>query len=58
VTALHSAAHHGNIVLVQLLLKHGANVDAKMKNGKSALDFAIESSHQEIVEVLQNLKSN
>jgi uncharacterized protein len=40
VTALHYAAGSGNNALVQFLVAHGANLDAKTKTGRTPLDWA------------------
>jgi uncharacterized protein len=40
VTALHYAAGSGNNALIQFLVEHGANLDAKTKTGRTPLDWA------------------
>lgn len=50
---LHIAAKHGKIELVKLLIEGGnASVDLETKNGKTALDLAIENAHIEVVRYL------
>ena len=51
-TALHHACHSGQIDLVQLLLEHGAEMDAQTINGGTPLMRAIESSRESVVEFL------
>ena len=50
--ALHHACHSGQIDLVQLLLEHGAEMDAQTINGGTPLMRAIESSRESVVEFL------
>jgi len=57
VTAIHSAAHRGNLALVKLLVKHGADWLAKTDEHKTALDFAKEGKHLEVVDYLQSLQA-
>lgn len=51
-TALHLAAWQGHVTIVQLLLLHGADVNALGERGKTALHYAIEHDHPDVVEVL------
>ncbi|KAH3780265.1 nuclear factor NF-kappa-B p100 subunit-like [Dreissena polymorpha] len=45
-TCLHIAALHGNTELVNILLAHGAEINAPdRKSGRTALHFAVESGH-------------
>lgn len=44
-TALHSAAQHGSVELIDLLLDHGADPDAAAEDGRRAADFAREKGH-------------
>jgi ankyrin repeat protein len=52
-TPLHSAALHGDIALVQLLLSRGALAWIEAYDMTRPLDFAIERRHAEIVRLLQ-----
>jgi ankyrin repeat protein len=52
VTALHMAAASGSVEIVQLLLMHGAHVDARDESGMTPLWVAAISGYREIVEVL------
>lgn len=52
-TALHSAALHGNLPLVQLLLAKGALAWIEAYDMTRPLDFAIERRHAEVVRLLQ-----
>jgi ankyrin repeat protein len=42
------------LAIVELLVQHGANVNAAGKNGQTAIKFATESGHQQIVTFLEN----
>lgn len=44
-TALHSAAQHGAIDVIDLLLDHGANPDLAADDGRRPVDFARERGH-------------
>lgn len=44
-TALHSAAQHGALDIVDLLLDHGADPDLAADNGQRPVDFARERGH-------------
>ena len=48
-TALIDAAHNGNRELVELLIKHGAEVVTRTPEGHAAIDYAAASGHGEIV---------
>jgi ankyrin repeat protein len=52
VTPLMSAAHSGNVELVKLLLKYVRNVNQEDKEGNTALYYAVENNHLEVVKVL------
>jgi ankyrin repeat protein len=52
-TALHQAALHGDLALVQLLLSRGALAWIEAYDMTRPLDFAIERRHAEIVRLLQ-----
>ncbi|XP_035774245.1 uncharacterized protein LOC118457073 isoform X2 [Anopheles albimanus] len=51
-TALQIAARHGYREVVELLLRHGANVHAKDAGGNSVLHYAVESKSTAIVRLL------
>jgi ankyrin repeat protein len=51
-TTLHWAAFYGHVDAVQLLLEHGADVDARGADSATALHRAAESGHAEVVRVL------
>ena len=42
---------------VRILLKHGVNLAARDARGKTALDYAIHSKRQDIIDLLQNHSS-
>ncbi|HLM66465.1 MAG TPA: ankyrin repeat domain-containing protein, partial [Longimicrobium sp.] len=44
-TALHSAAQHGSIPLIDVLLDGGADPDLPAEDGRRAIDFARERGH-------------
>ncbi len=52
ITPLMSASHTGNVTLVRFLLKHVRNVNLEDKEGNTALYYAVENSHLEVVKVL------
>ena len=51
-TALMLAAMKGNIRQVEMLLRHGADVNAQDAEGKTALNYALEFGYKEIVDML------
>jgi len=53
VAPLHTAAARGNIESATLLLDHGADINAITKDGKSALTYADERNHPDMVKFLQ-----
>lgn len=55
-TPLQIAVQNENEAVVNLLLKHGAKVDAKDKNGKTALCLAVEKGNIRIITCLLNYK--
>jgi len=57
ITAIHSAAHRGNLALVKLLVQHRADWLTKTDEDKTALDFAKEGKHLEVIDYLQCLKT-
>ncbi|ETE62186.1 Ankyrin repeat domain-containing protein 27, partial [Ophiophagus hannah] len=50
--SLHIAALHGHVDLVALLLKHGANIEAKDVNQAGPLHFACQNGHFQVVKYL------
>ena len=50
---LHTAAARGNLEVAALLLDHGADLNATTKDGKTAVAYAEERNHPEMVEFLQ-----
>lgn len=53
VTPLHEAAHNNVPDIVRVLLKAGADRDFKTKDGKTAMDYAVEINSQEIIDLLK-----
>lgn len=53
ITPLHLAAGHGELELVKLILSKGANPSLKSKDGKTALDLALENKHTAIYDILK-----
>ncbi|MEM8938891.1 MAG: ankyrin repeat domain-containing protein [Bacteroidota bacterium] len=51
-TALMGVCFKGAVKLAQLLIEKGANTALKNNNGETALDFAKNGGHQEIVSIL------
>ena len=51
-TALMAASSHGNVEMVLELLKHGANVGAIDRTGRSALEYAVARHQNEVVKLL------
>ena len=51
---LHTAAARGNLESATLLLDHGADINATSSDGKTALAYAEERKHPEMVEFLRN----
>ena len=51
-TALHHAAHNGDVRLVRLLVDFGANVDVRNKELYTPLVFAAMKGHTQVVNVL------
>ncbi len=57
-TPLQTASENGHTKIVKALIGAGADVDEKSKDGKTALDFAIENKHSEIIEILSSVKAD
>ena len=51
-TPLHVACEHGFTDVVQLLIQHQANVNAKMNDGTTAMMLACQNGHLSVVEIL------
>jgi ankyrin repeat protein len=51
-TSLHHAVHNGNIDIVKILLKNGADVTQVTNQGKTTLHIATYQGHGKVVEVL------
>jgi ankyrin repeat protein len=49
---LHRAVITGNEDIVKVLLQHQADVNSRDKNGRTALDLAIDVGHVAIVQIL------
>lgn len=55
-TSLHTAAFHdNNTQLISLLIKYGADVDAKVEGGKTALELAVDQGNNQVAEQLRKL---
>jgi ankyrin repeat protein len=57
-TPLHAAAANGNLELIQLLLRHGAQGGTKNDDGKTAFDLATEKQQAEAVKLLSLASSS
>src|SRR5437870_1468428 len=57
-TALHWAAHWGDLDTVQVLLRAGANADATTRYGVTPLSLACESGRTRIIEMLLKAGAN
>lgn len=53
-TALHKAAELGKVDVVRYLISRGADTGVKDATGQTALDYAKESGHSKIVQLLQS----
>ena len=51
-TPLHEAAYHGQTEVLELLLKQGADINAKDRFGKTPLHWAAKNGKTEVVELL------
>ncbi len=52
-TALHSAAHHGDMRLTKLLLQYGADPLQKLDDGQTPIDMAQKAGHLELAAMLR-----
>ena len=52
-TPLHRVSYNGALEVVRLLLKHGADVEVKHNNGKTALQVAAVEGEDEVVKLLR-----
>lgn len=50
---VHQAAAHGNLALVELLVRHGADVEPRSEDGRTPLSMAREAGHDEVVRFLE-----
>ncbi|KAJ8675759.1 hypothetical protein QAD02_011545 [Eretmocerus hayati] len=53
-TALHVASKKGYAKVVESLLRHKADVNAKTKGGYTAIQYAVKKGHVEVLEILLN----
>jgi ankyrin repeat protein len=51
-TALHFAEWNGNIRVLEVLLSHGAELDAMNSAGVTPFDIAVSEGHEEAAELL------
>lgn len=52
-TPLHTSAHLGDTDTVEALLAHGADVEPRSDDGKSAADYAREGGHEDLAKRLE-----
>ncbi len=52
-TALHNAAQNGQIEMAELLLAHGAEINARSQDGRTPLAFARKQNQAAMIEFLQ-----
>lgn len=55
--ALIHSAINGNLELIKLLVENGADVDAKDHNGWTAMKWAIEQGHSDVIQFLRSKSS-
>lgn len=53
---LHQAASHGNLSLVKLLVRHGAAVDPESDDGRTPVNMARETGHDDVVRFLEGIR--
>ncbi|MEO1050421.1 MAG: ankyrin repeat domain-containing protein [Bacteroidota bacterium] len=53
---LRLASYEGYYDIVKLLLEHGADTELKSSNGKTALDWAADQKHFDVVELIRSFK--
>ena len=53
-TALHWAALNGNVDIAKVLIWGGANVNMKNKNNETSVEIAIQYSHHQIAELIDD----
>lgn len=56
--ALHFAAQHRNAEIAMILMEHNVNTSIKDADGKTALDFAHESAHDDIADIISGTPLN
>lgn len=52
-SALMFAAAEGNVEIVEILLDYGADASLKDKDGETAIDFARNNNHEQVVKLLE-----
>jgi ankyrin repeat protein len=52
-TNLMDASYNNHIEMAELLLKAGAKLDIRNNKGETALDFAKQQNHKEMIQILQ-----
>eukprot|EP00730_Choanoeca_flexa_P008429 TRINITY_DN12486_c0_g1_i1.p3 TRINITY_DN12486_c0_g1~~TRINITY_DN12486_c0_g1_i1.p3 ORF type:complete len:104 (+),score=10.71 TRINITY_DN12486_c0_g1_i1:1331-1642(+) len=52
-TALHQASSQGNLAIVQLLVRKGADINARNKAGLTLMKLAEKKGHQNVVAALE-----
>lgn len=52
-TALHLAALYGDLAMVRLLVEAGSNTTARARDGRTALELAIDNKHHEVAQFLR-----
>lgn len=52
--ALHAAAEYGHVNVARMLIRRGAGVDVRDKDGRTPLDIAIQNRQSEVAEVLRH----